>query len=85
MYKGTVLQSGSIQDCGIGEDDFLVVVVIRASAAAVPPAETASAPSQQASLRAAVCVVVSSLQLHHFHVSTEFMRGRDLLLAIGDG
>ena len=29
VYKGEVLHSGCVQDCGINEDDFLVVVVVR--------------------------------------------------------
>ena len=29
IYKGEVLQTGSVQTCGISDDDFLVVVVAR--------------------------------------------------------
>ena len=34
VYRGEILTTGTVQDCGISDDDFLVVIVVRRAKAA---------------------------------------------------
>jgi len=50
VYKGEVLGSGSVQECGLNEDDFLVVVVVRMPSRPSPTAALGNPAEGQRSL-----------------------------------
>eukprot|EP00961_Rhodomonas_salina_P228148 3083684-Rhodomonas_salina.2 len=70
VYKGSVLHTGSVQECGIAEDDFVVVVVVRAVAAAVPP-ESGPVPAsvQQVLESSRSCPAIKSARVSYVTLS----------------